>query len=218
MAKTGSTKLMSESEIRDINVKRWINKMSHNLDIVVDGELVNLKKIVSLDLSSEFSFISLYVENRNLYGYINMLYYMIDNNDLDILSGLKENYKAQNQLKLLRILNYRNSKSIIKSGFVKKIFDDIFKLGNEINSKFININIETIDDLYRINNQFSSLNGFIKMDRNRLNGDIMNNINNFNNEEYLNYYYLKSLNDYKEEDYKKDLIKIERIRSYLRSL
>lgn len=216
--KIGATKLMSDSDIRDINIKRWIDKMSHDLDIVVDGEFVNLKKIISLDLLSEFSFFILEVGIvRVLGGYIGALYTMVDDNNLDILSRLKERYKEENKSKLIKLSQYRKYKSTIKSGLVKKIFDEIFKLGNEINSKFINSEVETIDDLYRINNQFSSLCSFIYLDRNRLNSHIRSIISYFGRNS-LEDYYLDALEYYNEQDYKKDLVKIERIRSYLRSL
>jgi len=220
-SKIGATKLMSDSDIRDINIRRWVNKMSHDLDIVVDGEFVNLKKIISLDLLSEFSFISLEVGSIRILGdYIQALYIMIDNNDLDILSGLKERYKEENKSKLIKLSRYRKYKSTIKGGFVKNIFDEIFKLGNEINSKFINSEVETIDDLHRIDHQFKSLNNFIQLDRNRLNSHIRSIISCFskNYSEGVEFYYLKALEDYKEEDYKSDLVKIERIKSYLKSL
>jgi hypothetical protein len=221
--KSGATKLMTDSDIRNINVERWVKKLSDNFDIVGDNmELSNLKNLVKKDLLSEFSYIEFVIGyDSKLSDYIRYLYHMIDDNEISYLNEIKGIYKRRNDIYFKKLFDYRSNQTVIKNGNIKKIFDEFINLGKEINNKFSNMEVNTIDDLFKIDNQLNSLNNFIRLERNRLEYNIRYFLVSLSsNYSTCEAYYKDFLLNfgYNDEQYKSDLVKIERIKSYLRSL
>ena len=82
-SKEGATKLMTDQQIKKMNIERYIKKLIVSLNIT-ETEFFNLEKIVSKHLSQEFSYISIYNKRPDWEGlgdFTNYLYQVVDSDD-----------------------------------------------------------------------------------------------------------------------------------------
>ena len=99
---------------------------------------------------------------------------------------------------------------------MKKIFDEIYKLGLVIHNKLAKTEINTIEDLFITTKKFESLSSFIRMSRNQLNYNVRELMSNFrygDDTERCFEIYKQSYDKYDE-----DLIKLKRIEQFVNSL
>ena len=220
--KEGATKLMSDSEIKKMNIERYIQKLVVSLNIT-ETEFYNLEKIVSKNLSQEFSYISIWIQRpdwTDLGDFANYLYQIVDNEGSDksyYLERVKKMYSDKTKRYYEQLIRYQESKKYLKdSSDLKKIFDEIFKLGKEINDHFVGKELNSIDDLWLCKKRIQSLYDFMKMSRNQLSYVVREVFNGFRYPEEMQYYY----NTYKDQytEYNKDLEKLNRVRAFLKSL
>jgi len=220
--KEGATKLMSDAEIKKMNIERYIQKLVVSLNIT-ETEFYNLEKIVSKNLSQEFSYISIWIQRpdwTDLGDFANYLYQIVDENDNDkpyYLERVKKMYSDTTKRYYEQLIRYQESKKYLKdTSNLKKIFDEIFKLGNEINAHFVGKELNSIDDLWLCKKRIQSLYDFMKMSRNSISYQIREVFNGFRYPEEMSYYY----NTYKDQytEYNKDLEKLNRVRAFLKSL
>lgn len=220
--KEGATKLMSDEEIKKMNIERYIQKLVFSLNIT-ETEFYNLEKIVGKNLAQEFSYISIYIQRPNwadLGDFSDYLYQLVDSNDSEksyYLERVKKMYSEKTKRYYQQLINYQESKKYLKdSSNLKKIFDEIFKLGSEINTHFVSKELNSIDDLWLCRKRIQSLYDFMKMSRNQLSYQIREVFNGFRYPEEMEYYY----NQYKDQytEYNSDLEKLNRIRTFLKTL
>ena len=220
--KEGATKLMSDAEIKKMNIERYIQKLVVSLNIT-ETEFFNLEKIVSKHLSQEFSYISIYHQRPDwgdLTDFTDYLYQVVDSSDKEYyINRVKDMYKRKTENYYNQFLRYQTNKTFIKGDSpLKKIFDDIFKLGSEINVIFTKKQLNTIDDLWLTSKKIRSLYEWIRMSRNQFNYQVREVLGGFRHTDETNYYFSNYDNQYNEEDYKQDLEKINRIRSFIKTL
>lgn len=222
--KEGATKLMSDDEIKKANIERYISKLSFELNITTNG-LFNLEKFAKRNLLGEFSFISIWTKRpdwpNNLDIISSYLYKMLDVTSLsekkDYLNFIKDLYKTQSKDYFSRLTSFLESKSKLKPGNMKNIFDNIFKLSNEINQKLIKKDINSIDELYLIRGKIVSIYSFLSMDRNLFSYGVRQIMSQFGSQEMQSYYIAYS-KDYGEQEYEDDLGKIKRISEFIKRL
>lgn len=213
---------MSDEEIKKMNIERYIQKLVFSLNIT-ETEFYNLEKIVGKNLVQEFSYISIYIQRPNwadLGDFSDYLYQLVDSNDSEksyYLERVKKMYSEKTKRYYQQLINYQESKKYLKdSSNLKKIFDEIFKLGSEINTHFVSKELNSIDDLWLCRKRIQSLYDFMKMSRNQLSYQIREVFNGFRYPEEMEYYY----NQYKDQytEYNSDLEKLNRIRTFLKTL
>ena len=221
--KEGATKLLSDDEIKRMNIERYIQKLVVSLNIT-ETEFFNLEKIVSKHLSQEFSYISIYHQRpdwSDLTDFTDYLYQVVDSGGGDkeyYLNRVKDLYKRKTENYYNQYLKYQKNKSLLKGDSqLKKIFDEIFKLGSEINTILTKKELNTIDDLWLTSKKIRSLYEWIRMGRNQFNYQVREVLGGFRLDE-TSYYFSTYDNQYTEENYKQDLEKINRIRSFIKTL
>lgn len=220
--KTGATKLMSDDEIKKINIERYIQNISSTLNIT-DTEFSDLKKIVNKHLTQEFSFISILITKPNLsdlFDFTHSLYQIIDseNNKESHIDRVKLMYKTKTKSYYDRYLKFLVAKkSISGKNNMTNIFEEIYKLGYQI-QQFINkIEISSIDNLYLVTKKIILLSDFIKMDRNRLDNKVRHLIYTFETPENIEHD-LSQLDDYSNEEFNRDLKQIRTIEAFIKTL
>lgn len=222
--KEGSTKLMSDEEIKKMNIERYVKGISSSLNIT-ETEFSDLSKIVTKHLAREFSYLSLWIGSpnyANISEFSESLYNIIDSSDVDKKYWVDRTKKLyENQVKSYydRLLKYQESKKLLKGdSFLKKIFDDILKLGEVIFRYFSELKIETIDELWLVRQKFNTLVNYIKMSRNQLSYRVRETFNGFRYPEEMSYYFDQYRDSYSEADYKLDLEKLQRMTTFIKSL
>jgi hypothetical protein len=222
--KEGATKLMSDEEIKKMNIENYVQKLVVSLNIT-ETEFFNLEKIVSKHLAQEFSYISILVQRpdwSDLSDFTNYLYNIVDNEGSTknhYLERTKDLYSSRTKNYYAQLSRFQEAKKFIKGDSnLKKIFDEIFKLGSEINQIFINKKIDSIDDLWLVRTKIKSLYDFIRMSRNQLSYKVRETISGFRYVDEIEYYFNQYKDNYPDEDYREDLEKIKRIRSFIKSI
>lgn len=221
--KEGATKLMSDDQIKKMNIERYIQKLVVSLNIT-ETEFFNLEKIVSKHLCKEFSYISIFYQRpdwSDLTDFTEYLYKVIDSYDDKsyYLEKVKDIYKRRTENYYNQFLKYQTNKTFIKGdGQLKKFFDELFKLGSEINTTFTKKELSTIDDLWLTSKKIRSLYEYIKMSRNQFNYQVSEVMGGFRYTDEMEHYFTHYENQYTEENYKQDLERINRIRGFMKSL
>ena len=220
--KEGATKLMSDDEIKKMNIERYIQKLSANLNIT-DTEFSELKKVVNKHLAQEFSYFSIYLQRpdwSDLSDFTDYLYQVIDNSDKEYyINRVKEIYKRRTENYYNTYLKYQTNKKFIKGNSdLKNIFDELYKLGTKIHQYFNKMEINSIDDLWLTHKKIRSLYDYIKMSRNQLDYKVREVIGGLRYTDETEYYFAQYKDNYLPEDYNNDLQKIKRIESFLKSL
>jgi hypothetical protein len=221
--KEGATKLMSDDEIKKMNIERYIQKLVVSLNIT-ETEFFNLEKIVSKHLCKEFSYISIFYQRpdwSDLSDFTEYLYKVIDSHDDKsyYLDKVKDIYKRRTENYYNQFLKYQTNKTFLKGDSqLKKFFDELFKLGGEINTTFTKKELSTIDDLWLTSKKIRSLYEYIKMSRNQFNYQVREVMGGFRYTDEMGHYFTQYENQYTEENYKQDLERINRIRGFMKSL
>lgn len=222
--KVGATSLMSDSQIKKMNIQRYIQKLSSNLN-VSDTEFSDLNKIVSKYLPQEFSYFSIYIQRPNwndISNFTDILYKLISEEDDKeyYIERVKSLYKSLSTNYYEYLLSYQDGKTHIKGNSnLKKIFDELFKLGNAITKHFTKMEINSIDDLWLVNRRIESLYNYMRQSRNQLSYVVREvGISGFRYPDEIERYFKENEDNYPDEYYKQDLERIDRIQKILTSL
>ena len=142
-SKEGATSLMSDSEIKEANIKRYLIGLISKMGITLDtSNLQNLQNLVIKSVCSEFAFISIYRETPG-FGNLNSITKSIYN-----MIGLEDEpdkkYYLDKAIEYYQYLNtnsdeyrkiYTDSLEVINkcnSYQIKEFSDTIMKMGNKI--------------------------------------------------------------------------------------
>jgi hypothetical protein len=220
--KEGATKLMSDAEIKKMNIERYIKKLVSNLNIT-DTEFSDLKKVVNKHLAQEFSYFSIYLQRpdwSDLSDFTDYLYQVIDDNDKEYyLNRVKDMYKRKTENYYNHYLRFQEAKKVIVgNNELKKIFDELYKLGNTIYQYINKMEIKSIDDLWLVRKKIHAIYDYMKMNRNQLDYKSREVINSLRYSDEIDYYFSQYKDSYNSEDYNSDLQKIKRIETFLKSL
>ena len=215
----GSLKSYTDVEIKKMNIERYLKKMSHNIDI---SEFSNLKKIVNKHLANTFSYISIFVKRpdwQDLDDFCTLLYKVIDDEDPDYyVKKVKDLYQDRSKRHYEIILQFQDQKAYISGdNYLVKIFDKYFETGNLITQHFNKMECSSIDDLFLITEKITSLHSFIKLNRNQPSQLTREIINSFRFRE-VEPYFSTAKDGYTQELFNQDLIKINRVQEFLKSL
>lgn len=217
--RSGALKSYTDAEIKKINIERYLKKMSHNIDI---SEFSNLKKIVNKHLANTFTYISITIKRpdwEDLADFCTLLYKVIDDGDLDYyVKKVKELYQDRSKRHYELMLQFQEQRTYISGdNYLVKIFDKYFETGTLITQYFNKIECSSIDDLFLISRKIMSLYSFMNLSRNRpsrLAGEIIEGFRYLEVESY----FLPNKELYTEQIFDQDLIKINRVQDFLKSL
>ena len=224
-SKEGATSLMSDSEIKEANIKRYLIGLISKMGITLDtSNLQNLQNLVIKSVCSEFAFISIYRETPG-FGNLNSITKSIYN-----MIGLEDEpdkkYYLDKAIEYYQYLNtnsdeyrkiYTDSLEVIKkcnSDQIKEFFDTIMKMGNKIKKYLSSQNIQNIEDLRMIIIKLQSIRTISRENEFKFEGFVKNILDEFHYKNDVEYY----TREYGSRDISKELTKIKNLERYVDSL
>ena len=224
-SKEGATSLMSDSEIKEANIKRYLLGLISKMGITLDtSNLQNLQKLVIKAVCDEFAFISIYKERPdfdNLNQIIKNIYNMMSSEDesdkkfylersityYQILNANSDDYRK----------NFVESLEIIKksdSNQIKEFFDIVMKIGDKIKKYLLSQNIQSIEDLRMIIVKLKSIRTISRENEFNFSGFAKSILDEFHYKSDVEYY----IREYGDRDISKELIKLKHLERYVDSL
>ena len=221
----GATKLLSDSQIKDTNIARYMSKLISKMGIEKDvTDLKDLQKVVLKTLCGEFAFIALYSNRPRLNNITNFSNHIKDlilaKSDEDkeyYIERAIESFKSINSESVGYYKKYTDSKKeIIKNDYHIDIFNKIYEIGNYIYGYFRNIEINTLEDLKMVTFKITSI---IQLhnDRDfRVHDRILNIMSEFYDKGDVSYYCTRGrLSD---DDVKETMKRLGHIERYIKSI
>ena len=224
-SKEGATSLMSDEEIKEANVKRYLLGLISKMGIALDtSNLQNLQKLVIKAVCDEFAFIAIYKERPdfdNLNQIIKNIYNMMSVEDESDKKYYLERaityYQSLNANSDDYKKNYVESLEIIKksdSTQIKEFFDITMKIGDKIKKYLLSQNIQSIEDLRMIIVKLKSIRTISRENEFNFSGFIKSILDEFNYKNDVEYY----IREYGDRDASKELIKLKHLERYVDSL
>lgn len=224
-SKEGATSLMSDGEIRDANIKRYLLGLISKMGITLDtSNLQNLQKLVIKAVCDEFAFISIYKERPdfdNLNQIIKNIYNM-----MEVESESDKKFYLERSITYYQILNsnsndykknFVESLEIIKksdSNQIKEFFDIVMKIGDKIKKYLLSQNIQSIEDLRMIIVKLKSIRTISRENEFNFSGFAKSILDEFHYKSDVEYY----IREYGDRDISKELIKLKHLERYVDSL
>ena len=171
-SRKGATKLLSDSEIKSMNIKRYLQAAVAKMGIKKDiSELQNLQNIIKNATCGEFALYSLYTDTPSL-DYINDFSKQITNllretNDDDkeyYIERISKIYRNSTDSKSGANDRYKQTMDVISEHGdeeTKKFIDELMKVSNYIKSYFESQNIQTVEDLRMVLHKLRSIRNVI---------------------------------------------------------
>lgn len=224
-SKEGATKLMSNNQIREANVKRYLQALVSKMGIKTDtSNLQNLQKLVLKVVCNDFGFISIYLDRPgfdNLDSIIKSIFNIIKNEDendkkyyLDrsteyyqYLNNASEEYKRI-YLKSVDVIKKLNNKQL------NEFIDIIIRIGNKIKTYLLTQNIQSIEDLRMIIVKLKTIRTITREDEFKFDTICRNIINEFYDSSDVSYY----CNQFGDRDITSDINKAKHLERYVDSL
>lgn len=219
----GATKLLSDNQIKNINIDRYMSKLVSKMGIKEDiSELKNLQKIVSKMLCKEFALISLLSDRPRISNIITF-----SNRIKNLISSSDSGYHLENVISTFKSINIEASdfykkfsaskKVISRKGYNTEIFNKIYEIGNHISEYFNSIEINTLEDLKMVVFKMRSISALYDDEDFRLNDRLTRIIRDFYDSSDVDYYAARDpkLDD---EEVKNSLKKLEGVEKYIKSI
>jgi hypothetical protein len=171
-SRKGATKLISDVEIKKINIKRYLQASVAKMGIKKDiSELQNLQNIIKNATCGEFALFSLYTDYPSL-DFINDFSKQVTNllretNDEDkeyYIDRISNIYKNSTDSKSGAAERYKQAMDIISKcddEETKKFIGELMKISKYIQSYFESQNIQTIEDLRMVFYKLRSIRSLI---------------------------------------------------------
>lgn len=174
-ARKGATALMSDYDIKQININNYTTKLVAKYGLHKDTEdFSKLNKFVNSIMCNKFVMFNIYLDNTigSLNNLNNQLYNLVNEDDKEyyfnnILSVFKNSRDRTANFSELYRTNYN---LILNSGNENliTIIKRFISLGEKINNYIENIDIENIHDIIMIKYKLSAIQGFISDAKNKL--------------------------------------------------
>jgi hypothetical protein len=174
-ARQGATALMSNNEIKQININNYTTKLVAKYGLNKDTEdFSKLNKFVNNIMCNKFVMFNLYLDNTigSLNSLINQLYSLVNEDDKEhyfnnVLSVFKNSRDRTANYSELYRTNYN---LILNSGDENliTIIKRFLSLGEKINNYIESVDIENIHDIIMVKYKLKAIQGFISDSKNKL--------------------------------------------------
>ena len=224
-SKEGATSLMSDSEIKEANIKRYLLGLISKMGITLDtSNLQNLQKLVIKAVCDEFAFISIYKERPD-FDNLNQISRDIYNM-MDVESESDKKYYLERATSYYQSLssnsddykkNYVESLEVIKKSDnvqIKEFFDVAMRMGDKIKKYLLSQNIQSIEDLRMIIIKLRSIKTISRENEFNFSGFVKNILDEFHYKSDIEYY----IREYGDRDISKELTRIKHLERYVDSL
>jgi hypothetical protein len=224
-SREGATQLMSNNQIKEANVKRYLQALVSKMGIKTDtSNLQNLQKLVLKVACNDFGFISIYLDRPafdNLDSIIKSIFNIIKNeNENDkkyYLDRSTEYYQYLNSASEEYKKSYSKSLDVIKkinNTQLNEFIDIIIRIGNKIKNYLLAQNIQSIEDLKMIIVKLKSIRTITREDEFKFDTICRNIINEFYDSSDVEYY----CNQFGDRDITSDVTKAKHLERYVESL
>ena len=224
-SKEGATSLMSDEEIKEANIKRYLLELISKMGIALDtSNLQNLQRLVIKAVCDEFAFIAIYKERpdfdtlnqitRDIY---NMMSCEDESDKKYYLERAISYYQSLNSNSNDYRKSYVESLKVIKksdSEQIKEFFDIAMKIGDKIKKYLLSQNIQSIEDLRMIIIKLRSIKTISRENEFTFSGFIRSILDEFQDKSDVEYY----IREYGDRDASKELIRIKHLERYVDSL
>ena len=223
-ARQGATALMSDYDIKQININNYTTKLVAKYGLHKDTEdFSKLNKFVNNIMCNKFVMFNLYLDNNmsSLNNLINQLYNLVNeddkeyyfNNILSVFKNSRENTTRYSSI-------YRNNLDVILKSNDENLITIIkrfLNLGEKINNYIGNIDVENIHDIIMVKYKLSVIQDFISDRKNKLATPYNDIINSFdssssNMSRYVSYC------DGATDEFEQSMIKLNIIEKFVNSL
>lgn len=193
-AKSGSTALLTDEEIRQMNVKKYFDKILSKMVVKnpKSTELNNLQKVVKDTICNKYAFISILSNKPNIScvrEFSNNLYDFIEKPSEDKYNYIKDYYLDIKKSSEGYRKKYDNSMNIINNHVkLKPLFVIVNQISDEIINYINSLKIDNIDDLYGLYYKIRSINQLANDDRFKLSASVRALLNGFLYPEDVKYY------------------------------
>ena len=224
-SKEGATSLMSDHEIKQANVKRYLLALVSKMGIKLNtSNLQNLQKMVIKATCDEFAFIAIYKERPD-FDTLNQIARDIYNM-MDVESESDKKYYLERATSYYQSLSsgsddykksYVESLEIIKksgSEQIKEFFDIAMKIGDKIKKYLLSQNIQSIEDLRMIIVKLKSIRTISRENEFSFSGFAKSILDEFHYKSDVEYY----IREYSNRDISKELTRIKHLERYVDSL
>jgi len=225
-SKEGATSLMSDHQIKEANIKRYLMGLVSKMGIALDtSNLQNLQKMVIKSTCDEFAFISIYKERPD-FDTLNQISKDIYNM-MDVKSESDKKYYLERAISYYQSLNsisndykknYVESLKVIKNfdnEQVKEFFDIAIKMGNKIKKYLLSQNIQSIEDLRMIIIKLRTIKTISRENEFSFSGFIKSILDEFHYKSEVEWL---CANGYGDRDISKELTRIKHLERYVDSL
>jgi len=215
-SRANATKLLSDDEIRKININRYLEKLGSFQD--EKGNLVNLQKFILYTIYGQYAFYSIF--NYQCLHYIERFMDSIDSlikfdNKDRVKSTFKQVYKNNdNKKNITKGLNI--AKTRIKNDKVQYVISVIEQIDRIIYNYIKGLNLDNINDLEFVYHKLSAISNIIHSDRFRL-YSFRNLLARLSDPDMIIRNYIRK-GYWNDEVLDKDIIKIDNIKRYIESL
>ena len=224
-SKEGATSLMSDNEIKQANIKRYLLALISKMGITLDtSNLQNLQKMVIKATCGEFAFISIYKERPD-FDNLNQISRDIYNM-MDVESESDKKYYLERATSYYQSLssnsddykkNYDESLEVIKKSDnvqIKEFFDVAMRMGDKIKKYLLSQNIQSIEDLRMIIIKLRSIKTISRENEFNFSGFVKNILDEFHYKSDIEYY----IREYGNRDISKEIFRIKHLERYVVSL
>jgi hypothetical protein len=221
-SRLGATSLMSDDEIKNINITKYLKQILGNMGIKDESninDLNNLQKFVKIILCDEFSFYTIFRDSPNISNILTVskhIYRLLEEEDIYYYDSLIEKYQKFRERSEELKRSYKKSIDIVESEAPDEV-KKLFSYFNQISKMVMNyLNSNDINNLYDLNAIYYKL----KLIQDLLNDDRFylssrNIISNFYDSSDVSYYLERlSINDINDDIKKLDYL-IKNIKSVL---
>lgn len=208
--KSGATALLTDEEIRQMNVKKYFDKILSKMVVKnpKSTELNNLQKVVKDTICNKYAFISIFSNKPSIYfvrEFSINLYDFIEKPSEDKYNYVKDFYLEIKKSSEDYRKKYDISMDIINNQYAK--LKPLFVIVNQISDEIINyinsLKIDNIDDLYGLYYKIRSINQLANDDRFRLSNSVRGLLNDFLHHDDVDYYCDRIGNNSLSDDIKK---------------
>lgn len=174
-ARQGATALMSDYDIKQININNYTTKLVAKYGLHKDTEdFSKLNKFVNNIMCNKFVIFNLYLDNNmsSLNNLINQLYNLVNEDDKEYyFSNVLSVFKNSRDRTAIFSEVYRtNLNLILNSGDENliTIIKRLITLGQKINNYIESVDIENIHDIIMIKYKLTAIQGFLSDSKNKL--------------------------------------------------
>jgi hypothetical protein len=174
-ARQGATALMSDYDIKQININNYTTKLVAKYGLHKDTEdFSKLNKFVNNIMCNKFVMFNLYLDNNmsSLNNLINQLYNLVNEDDKEYyFNNILSDFKNSRENTASYSGRYRNNLDVILKSNDENLITIIkrfLNLGEKINNYIESVDIENIHDIIMVKYKLKAIQDFISDRKNKL--------------------------------------------------